>query len=302
MKYNTNPIINNYFSYLRLEKGLSENTLSAYKRDITKLHIFLSQYNVEFEAVDSYLLHQFVIWMGETLIKPRSQARILSGLRSFYHFLLHEDIIQTDPTVMIDMPNIGSRLPSVLTVDEIDRMIGVVDLSKPDGQRNRAIIEVLYGCGLRVSELVNLKISELYLDEQFLMVIGKGNKQRLVPISSVAIKEIEKYKYDRNQLDIKKGEEDILFLNRFGHRLTRVMVFYIIKKHAGLAGITKQISPHTLRHSFATHLLEGGANLRVIQEMLGHESITTTEIYTHLDTAYLRSEIMSCHPRNNKRS
>jgi len=302
MKNNPKPIIDNYYIYLRLEKGLSENTLSAYKRDISKLHGFLSKQKIEFEAVDSDLLHQFVIWMGETEIKPRSQARILSGLRSFYHFLLHEDIIQTDPTAMIDMPNIGSRLPSVLTVDEIDRMIGAIDLSKPDGQRNKAIIEVLYGCGLRVSELVNLKISELYLEEQFLMVIGKGNKQRLVPISSVAIKEIEKYNYDRIQLHIKKGEEDILFLNRFGHRLTRVMVFYIIKKHAGLAGITKTISPHTLRHSFATHLLEGGANLRVIQEMLGHESITTTEIYTHLDTDYLRSEIMSCHPRNNKRS
>ena len=302
MNNTSRPIIENYYIYLRLEKGLSENTLSAYKRDISKLQSFLSKQNIELEAVDSDLLHQFVIWMAETRIKPRSQARILSGLRSFYHFLLHEDVIQSDPTTMIDMPNIGSRLPSVLTVEEIDRMIRVIDLSKPDGQRNRAIIEVLYGCGLRVSELVNLKMSELYLDEQFLMVIGKGNKQRLVPISSVAIKEIEKYKFDRNQLPIKKGEEDVLFLNRLGHRLTRVMVFYIIKKHAGLAGITKQISPHTLRHSFATHLLEGGANLRVIQEMLGHESITTTEIYTHLDTDYLRSEIMSCHPRNNKRS
>jgi len=302
MKNSSKPIVENYYIYLRLEKGLSENTLFAYKRDLSKLHTFLFKQKIELEAVDIATLHQFVIWLGETRIKPRSQARILSGIRSFYQYLLHEDIIQSDPTTMIDMPSIGNRLPSVLTVEEIDQMIRVIDLSKPDGQRNRAIMEVLYGCGLRVSELVNLKMSELYMDEQFLMVTGKGNKQRLVPISSVALKEIEKYKYDRNQCPIKKGEEDILFLNRFGHRLTRVMVFYIIKKHAGLAGISKQISPHTLRHSFATHLLEGGANLRVIQEMLGHESITTTEIYTHLDTDYLRSEIMSCHPRNNKRS
>ncbi|MDD3160473.1 MAG: site-specific tyrosine recombinase XerD [Bacteroidales bacterium] len=302
MKDSTESILENYYIYLRLEKGLSENTLFAYKRDISKLHSYLSNLNIELEAVDAVVLHHFIKWMGETQIKATSQARILSGVRSFYQYLIHENIIQSDPTILIEMPCVGSRLPTVLTVEEIDRMIREIDLSKPDGQRNRAIIEVLYGCGLRVSELVNLKMSELYTDEQFLMVTGKGNKQRLVPISPLALNEIEKYKYDRNQCPIKKGEEDFLFLNRFGHRLTRVMIFYIIKKHAELAGISKQISPHTLRHSFATHLLEGGANLRVIQEMLGHESISTTEIYTHLDTDFLRSEIMSCHPRNNEKS
>lgn len=293
-------LVEQYFAYLRLEKGLSFNTLQAYQRDLGKLTDFLHGTDKEVITVTSDDLHEFIVWLGKQQIKPRSQARILSGLRSFYHFLLVEDYIQNDPTELIDMPYTDSKLPVFLTVEEVNRMLASIDLSLPAGQRNKAILEVLYSCGLRVSELVNLKLSDIYFEEEFISVTGKGNKQRLVPLSSVAIREIRFYLTDRNLLPIKKGEEDILFLSKFGKRLTRVMIFYIIKEHAEKAGIDKTISPHTLRHSFATHLLEGGANLRIIQEMLGHESISTTEIYTHLSTDFLRSEILRFHPRNNR--
>lgn len=296
----TAVIAKQYYSYLRLEKGLSENTLLAYKQDLNKLLSFIEKEGLNVLTVDSDSLHRFLQSLNDLQIKPRSQARILSGIRSFYHFLLMGNKIENDPTELLDMPNLGTRLPFYLSLNEIDRMIATIDLSLPEGQRNRAILEVLYGCGLRVSELINLKISDLFLEDEYLIVTGKGNKQRLVPLSKSAISEIKKYMLDRNLLSIKRGEEDILFLNRFGKRLTRVMIFYIIKKHADLANINKPISPHTLRHSFATHLLEGGANLRVIQELLGHESLSTTEIYTHLDIDFLRSEILRFHPRNKR--
>jgi integrase/recombinase XerD len=231
-------------------------------------------------------------------IQARSQARILSGIKSFYRFLLIDHVIQVDPTERIDAPRLGRHLPEVLSLPEIDAIIGGIDLSKKEGQRNKAILETLYSCGLRVSELVNLKLSQSYLDDEYLMVEGKGSKQRLVPISQRAIHEIGLWLEDRRQLTIKKGNEDFVFLNRYGSALTRSMVFRIVRYQAGMAGIDRTISPHTFRHSFATHLLEGGANLRVIQQMLGHESIQTTEIYTHMDKTFLREQILSFHPRN----
>ena len=233
-------------------------------------------------------------------IHPRSQARILSGIRSFYHFLVLEDYLETDPTELLESPQIGFKLPEVLTVEEIDRLIESIDRSTKEGQRNRAILETLYSCGLRVSELCNLKLSDLYLNENFIKVEGKGSKQRLVPISPRAVKEINLYFPDRNQMKIKPGFEDFLFISNFGKNISRIMVFHLIKELAEKADITKNISPHTFRHSFATHLLEGGANLRAIQSMLGHESIATTEIYTHIDRHRLRSEIIEHHPRNIK--
>jgi integrase/recombinase XerD len=231
-------------------------------------------------------------------ISPRSQARIISGIKSFYHFLILDDYLRADPTELLESPKTGMKLPEVLTVNEINRLLDTIDLSTATGQRNRAMLEVLYSCGLRVSELTHLKHSEVYFDEEFIRVEGKGSKQRLVPISQTALKEIRNYLYDRHQISVRKGYEDTLFLNRRGAGLTRVMVFHIIKAHAILAGIQKTISPHTFRHSFATHLLEGGANLRAIQMMLGHEKITTTELYTHIDREFLRSEIIAHHPRN----
>ena len=292
-------IIRKYQQYLKLEKALSANTLDAYLTDLNKLLCFLKTENIDMLAVTLDDLQRFAAGLHDIGIHPRSQARILSGIKSFFHFLVMADYREDDPSELLEGPKIGFKLPEVLTVEEIDTIISTVDMSKKEGQRNRAILETLYSCGLRVSELCNLKLSELYFDEGFIKVEGKGSKQRLVPISPRAIKEI-KYWLDRNLGKIKKGFEDYVFLARWGNSISRIMVFHLIKELAEKAGITKNISPHTFRHSFATHLLEGGANLRAIQCMLGHESIATTEIYTHIDRNMLRSEIIEHHPRNIK--
>ncbi|WP_315087277.1 site-specific tyrosine recombinase XerD [Bacteroides heparinolyticus] len=293
-------IIRKYRQYLKLEKSLSPNTQDAYLRDLEKLLHFLDGENKSFLDTTLDDLHRFAAGLHDIGIHPRSQARILSGVKSFFHFLVMADYLEGDPSELLEGPKIGFKLPEVLTLDEIDLIISAVDLSKNEGQRNRAILETLYSCGLRVSELCNLKISDLYFEEGFIKVDGKGGKQRLVPISPRAIKEIKHWFIDRNQGKIKKEFEDYLFLARWGNRISRIMVFHMIKELASKAGITKNISPHTFRHSFATHLLEGGANLRAIQCMLGHESIATTELYTHIDRNRLRSEIIEHHPRNIK--
>ncbi|MCI6211973.1 site-specific tyrosine recombinase XerD [Bacteroides heparinolyticus] len=293
-------IIRKYHQYLKLEKSLSPNTQDAYLRDLEKLLHFLDGENKSFLDTTLDDLHRFAAGLHDIGIHPRSQARILSGVKSFFHFLVMADYLEGDPSELLEGPKIGFKLPEVLTLDEIDLIISAVDLSKNEGQRNRAILETLYSCGLRVSELCNLKISDLYFEEGFIKVDGKGGKQRLVPISPRAIKEIKHWFIDRNQGKIKKEFEDYLFLARWGNRISRIMVFHMIKELASKAGITKNISPHTFRHSFATHLLEGGANLRAIQCMLGHESIATTELYTHIDRNRLRSEIIEHHPRNIK--
>ena len=292
-------VLKQYTAYLMLERGLSDNTRQGYLNDVDKLMRYLNDYNISIENVTLDDLHNFIADLHDLGISSRSQARIISGIKSFFRFLRLEDIIPVNPALLLESPRIGLKLPEVLSVEEIDRMISCIDLSSNEGQRNRAIIETLYSCGLRVSELINLEINKISLEDEYITVVGKGNKERLIPISSTAIKEIELYLEDRKSLNIKPGEENILFLNRRGHRLTRVMVFYIIKQQAKLAGIRKEISPHTLRHSFASHLLEGGANLRTIQQMLGHESISTTEIYLHIDNNRLRDEILTFHPRNN---
>ena len=293
-------IIRKYQQYLKLEKALSANTLDAYLTDLNKLLCFLKTENIDMLAVTLDDLQRFTAGLHDIGIHPRSQARILSGIKSFFHFLVMADYREDDPSELLEGPKIGFKLPEVLTVEEIDTIISTVDMSKKEGQRNRAILETLYSCGLRVSELCNLKLSELYFDEGFIKVEGKGSKQRLVPISPHAIKEIKYWLLDRNLGKIKKGFEDYVFLARWGNSISRIMVFHLIKELAEKAGITKNISPHTFRHSFATHLLEGGANLRAIQCMLGHESIATTEIYTHIDRNMLRSEIIEHHPRNIK--
>ena len=293
-------IIRKYQQYLKLEKALSANTLDAYLTDLDKLLCFLKTENIDMLAVTLDDLQRFAAGLHDIGIHPRSQARILSGIKSFFHFLVMADYREDDPSELLEGPKIGFKLPEVLTVEEIDTIISTVDMSKKEGQRNRAILETLYSCGLRVSELCNLKLSELYFDEGFIKVEGKGSKQRLVPISPRAIKEIKYWLLDRNLGKIKKGFEDYVFLARWGNSISRIMVFHLIKELAEKAGITKNISPHTFRHSFATHLLEGGANLRAIQCMLGHESISTTEIYTHIDRNMLRSEIIEHHPRNIK--
>ncbi len=290
--------IKKYTAFLKLEKSLSENSVSSYLADIEKLVHFIGTESLLTE-VKSSQLEDFFSNLHDAGIHPRSQARILSGIRSFYNFLIVSGIIQEDPTEKIDNPKLGLHLPEVLSIQEVDAIISGVDLSVAEGHRNRAMLETLYSCGLRVSELVDLKISHCYFKDEYILVEGKGSKQRLVPISEKAIKEIEFWMLDRSMLDVKKGNEDYVFLNRYGRKLTRSMVFRIVKLQAGIAGINKNISPHTFRHSFATHLLEGGANLRVIQQMLGHESIQTTEIYTHMDKTYLREQILSFHPRNN---
>lgn len=291
-----------YKTYLRLEKALSANTIDAYLTDLDKLIRFAESEKKDIRIITYDDLQQFVAQLHDIGIQARSQARIISGIKSFYKFLLLDGYIESDPTELLEIPKIGMKLPDILSVEEIDRILDTIDLSTPEGQRNRAMLEVLYSCGLRVSELVGLRISDVYPEEGFIRVEGKGSKQRLVPISQMALREIKNYLYYRGMMVVKKGAEDILFLNRRGAPLTRVMVFYIIKQHAELAGIHKTVSPHTFRHSFATHLLEGGANLRAIQEMLGHESITTTEIYTHIDRESLRKEILEHHPRNRKRN
>lgn len=297
---NEKAIIKKYQQYLKLEKSLSPNTLMAYNTDLEKLMAFLSSENIDILQTTINDLEQFIASLHDIGIHARSQARIISGIKSFFRFLILEDYIEVDPSELIEGPQVGFKLPEVLTIEEIDAIISSVDLSKNEGQRNRAILETLYSCGLRVSELTSLKISNLYLEEEFIKVEGKGSKQRLVPISQKAIKEIRLYFIDRKKQNIKKGYEDFVFLSRRGTELSRIMIFHIIKELAQIAGITKIISPHTFRHSFATHLLEGGANLRAIQSMLGHESIATTEIYTHIDRDMLRSEIIEHHPRNIK--
>lgn len=294
-------IISKYHTYLRLEKSLSANSIDAYLTDLDKLVRFMQSENLTLPEVTYNDLQQFVTQLRDVGIHPRSQARIISGIKSFYRFLLLDGYITTDPTELLESPKIGLRLPEVLTVNEIDSIMSTIDLSLPEGQRNRAILEVLYSCGLRVSELTTLRYSDVYFDEGFIKVEGKGSKQRLVPISETAVREIRNYLYDRNRVPVKKGCEDILFLSRRGTGLSRIMVFHIIKQQVELAGIRKNVSPHTFRHSFATHLLEGGANLRAIQLMLGHEKITTTEIYTHIDREFLRDEILAHHPRSKRR-
>ena len=293
-------IIKKYQQYLKLEKSLSKNTLDAYMTDLSKLLNFLQAENTGVLDVCLNDLERFSAGLHDIGIHPRSQARIISGIKSFFHFLIMADYIEADPSELLEGPKIGFKIPEVLTVEEIDTIISAIDLSKNEGQRNRAMLETLYSCGLRVSELTNLKLSDLYFDEGFIKVEGKGSKQRLVPISPRAIKEIQIYFIDRNRGKIKKEYEDFVFLARWGKNISRIMVFHLIKELAQISGITKNISPHTFRHSFATHLLEGGANLRAIQCMLGHESIATTEIYTHSDRNMLRSEIIEHHPRNIK--
>lgn len=294
-------IIIKYKQYLKLEKSLSANTVEAYLTDLDKLFAFLELENIHFADVTLENLETFSAGLRDIGIHPRSQARILSGIRSFFRFLMLEDYIQQDPSELLESPQIGKHLPDVLTVEEIDSLIGSIDRSTREGQRNRAILETLYSCGLRVSELCNLKLSDLYLKEKFIKVDGKGSKQRLVPISARAIHELELYFPNRNEGLIKSGYEDFVFISRFGKNISRIMVFHIIKELAKQIDLKKTISPHTFRHSFATHLLEGGANLRAIQCMLGHESIGTTEIYTHLDRSRLRQEILEHHPRNMNR-
>ena len=291
-------VLKQYSAYLLLERGLSNNTREGYLNDVKKLLNYLNENNLSLKDVSLDHLHNFIATLHDLGISSRSQARIISGIKSFFRFLKLENHINTNPTLLLESPRVGRKLPEVLSIEEIDEMISCIDLSTNEGQRNRAIIETLYSCGLRVSELINLEINKIFLEEEYIVIKGKGNKERIVPISPTAIHEIKLYLDDRRHLDIKPGEENILFLNRRGRRLTRVMIFYIIKQLAELANIRKEISPHTLRHSFATHLLEGGANLRAIQQMLGHESISTTEIYIHIDRTRLREEILSFHPRN----
>jgi len=290
------PILDEYHLYLKFEKALSANTIEAYESDLLKLSGYLTDAHLTLETAETKHLRDFIIEISTLGIHPRSQARILSSIKSFYHFLIYKNHSTDDPTELLESPKIGLRLPEVLSVQEIDEIVNAIDLSKPEGQRNKAIIEVLYGSGLRVSELIGLQLSKLYPDEGYMLVEGKGSKQRLVPMSSQSLKQIGLWKTDRNLLPIKKGQEDILFLNRRGSKLTRAMIFTIVKELSLLAGIRKNVSPHTFRHSFATHLLENGANLRAIQQLLGHESITTTELYTHIDVHYLRQTVLECHP------
>ncbi len=291
-------VVARYRRYLRLQRNYSPNTLEAYMRDLDKLLQFLRQEDIEpLEATLDDLRH-FAAALYDMGIGARSQCRILSGIRSFYHFLLTDGYIDNDPTELLESPQLGAHLPEVLSTEEVDSIEAAIDLSKWEGHRNRAIIETLFSCGLRVSELVNLRMSNLYLEERFLRVMGKGSKERLVPMSPRVITELGYWFEYRQAMDIKAGEEDYVFLNRRGAHLTRTMILIMVKRLATEAGIKKTISPHTFRHSFATALLEGGADLRAIQAMLGHESITTTEIYTHIDTATLRREIEEHHPRN----
>jgi integrase/recombinase XerD len=293
------PYKKGFKAYLELEKSLSPNSVEAYLRDIEHLTAYLQEKGtlVSPSAIKLKDLQQFVQWIAELGMTATSQARIISGLRAFYKYCALEDISKTDPTILLEAPKLKRALPDVLSFDEIESIIAQIDLSKPEGGRNKAILETMYSCGLRVSEVVNLKVSQLYLDLGFIRVLGKGDKERLIPIGSSAIKYITIYKNDiRVHLTPKKGNEDVLFLNNRGSKLSRVMIFYIIKDLALKAGIKKTVSPHTFRHSFATHLVEGGADLRAVQEMLGHASITTTEIYTHLDREFLRKTLELFHP------
>ncbi|MFC2439000.1 MAG: site-specific tyrosine recombinase/integron integrase [Prevotella melaninogenica] len=295
---NSKDIVSRYRRYLKLEKGYSVNTLDAYMRDVDKLFRHLAVEQVDVLDVKLEDLEHFAAFISDLGIGPRSLARILSGVRQFYRFLVIDGYLEVDPTELLESPKQPDHLPEVLSTAEVDLLEQAIDLSKWEGHRNRAIIEVLFSCGLRVSELTNLKLSNLYIEEQYIRVMGKGSKERLVPISPRALDELNYWFADRNVMKIKPGEEDYVFLNRRGQHLTRTMILIMIKRYAVEAGIKKTISPHTLRHSFATSLLEGGADLRAIQAMLGHESIGTTEIYTHIDTSTLRQEILEHHPRN----
>jgi integrase/recombinase XerD len=298
MSLNWKQSFKDFENYLRLEKSLSQNSIEAYLNDVSKLEFFLTENGKETlpTLVQYSDLKEFLVWFNKDNKNARTQSRTLSGIRAYFKFLLIEGEISENPSSLIESPKIGLKLPQVLSIEEIDRMIDAIDLSRPDGHRNKAIIETLYGCGLRVSELVGLKLTDIHYEDGYIIVTGKGSKQRLVPISGRALKEIDFYKTDRNRLSVIK-DINILFLNRRGSRLTRIMIFTIIKDLGAKAGITKNISPHTFRHSFATHMIEAGADLRAVQEMLGHESILTTEIYTHIDRSYLRDSLMMFHPR-----
>ena len=293
--------IKNFLSYLKIERSLSENSVEAYQDDVLKLFHFVEYHklNIEPEKITLKNLQAFVYWINDLGMTARTQARVISGVKAFYKYLLMDDIIENNPTELLESPKVGRKLPEFLSIDEIDNLISIIDLSKEEGHRNRAIIETLYSCGLRVSELINLRITNLYFEQGFIKVVGKGNKERLVPISQKAVNEINTYlNFYRNKLAISSSANNILFLNRRGKQLTRVMIFTIVKDLATKIGLQKNISPHTFRHSFATHLIERGADLRAVQEMLGHESILTTEIYTHLDREYLRETIIEFHPRS----
>lgn len=293
--------IKQFVSFLKIERGLSENTILAYQNDILKLKHYAESKDLSPEQIKLTHLQSLMAILHDLGISARSQARIISGIKHFYDFLLLEDILLDNPCELLESPKIGLKLPEVLTIEEIDQLLSAIDLSKNEGQRNRAMLETLYSCGLRVSELISLQFSNLFFEEGFIRVIGKGNKERLVPVSESVESEIKAYiDQRRSHQNIQKGSESIVFLNRNGGQLTRVMIFTIIKNLSAAIGLRKSISPHTFRHSFATHLIEGGANLRAIQDMLGHESITTTEIYTHLDQKMLKEAIISYHPRNNK--
>lgn len=300
-KKNGNDFIVNYMRYLKLERSYSYNTLEAYRHDLQYLTEYAAQSNKSLLELKLEDLENFSASLHDKKMGARSQARILCGVRSFYRFLVLDDYLKDDPTELLPSPQVGLHLPEYLTVEEVDLLEEAIDLTKWEGQRNKAIVETLFSCGLRVTELVNLKISDIFEDEKFIRVIGKGNKERLVPISGRALEEINLWYVDRNVMNIKPGEEDYVFLNRRGAHLTRTMILIMIKRAAQDAGITKTISPHTLRHSFATALLKGGADLRVIQALLGHEDIGTTEIYTHIETSDLREAILLHHPRNIKK-
>jgi len=293
--------IKGFQAYLKLERSLSPNSIEAYTRDIQRLYEFAEtqQPKLSPESISLAELRQFITWINELGMIPSSQARILSGIKAFYKYMLMEDLIKADPSELLESPKITRKLPDTLSYADINKLIDAIDLSKPEGARNKAIMETLYGCGLRVSELTELKLSNLYLDIEFIKVLGKGSKERLVPIGGSAVKALKIWiEQVRVHNPIKKGEDDYVFLNRRGSRLSRVYIFMLIKNLAEQTGLKKTISPHTFRHSFATHLVEGGADLRAVQEMLGHESITTTEIYTHLDREYLKGTIIQYHPRN----
>lgn len=295
-------MLRDFLAYLRLERGMSDNTLEAYAHDVNLLLDFLSASGLKLTAVELIHLSEFMETLADLGLGARSRARVCAGVKSFFRFCRLEGYIASDVSELLESPFIGDKLPDVLTVEEIDAMVASIDLSTPEGTRNRAIIETLYGSGLRVSELCGLRLSRISLEQQYMIVDGKGSKQRMVPLSPVCVSAIEAYLPERGQGGIKPGQEDYLFLNRRGSALTRVMIFYIVRNLAAAAGISRKVSPHTLRHSFATHLLEGGANLRAIQEMLGHESISTTEIYVHLDRRRLRGELLAHHPHYRAKS
>ena len=298
---NWSRYITEFVSFLKIEKGLSSNSIIAYQNDVDKLAGYCSDRKIKIKDIEYIHLKSFVTELYDLGLSARSQARIISGIKQFFSYLMLENLINQDPSSLLEQPKLGRKLPEVLSIEEVDLLIAAVNLNSNEGSRNRAMLEVLYSCGLRVSELVNLKFTDLFYDEGFVRVIGKGNKERLVPLSKSVELEISTYQEKmRSKLDIKDGHENFIFLNRRGKQLTRVMVFLIIKDLAAKINLKKSISPHTFRHSFATHLIEGGANLRAIQEMLGHESIITTEIYTHLDQSFLKEAILSYHPRNSK--